>query len=203
MSTVEDLAGTARVARHLVVVPDAGAASTPDAALGAPEARPQDAAPAGAVLGDAPAAAPDPGVRPAFPVEEALWRDLVAIAPDVGRRPRRTGRRRRDDRAVLEGILHVLATGVAWRELPQELACGSGVTCWRRLREWADAGTWGAIEPRLRLAVPRGVHVDWSRAWAGVASSRPSLSAPRPTHDPGATPVAVERRLAWAGPSLI
>lgn len=26
--------------------------------------------------------------------------------------------------------------------LPQEMGCGSGVTCWRRLRDWHEAGVW-------------------------------------------------------------
>jgi transposase len=177
MSTVEELDLAPVALRHLVVVPDVH------------EDVPED---------------DGPRARPAFPVDDLLWRDLAAIAPEVARRRRRTGRRRRDDRAVLEGILHVLATGIAWRELPQELDCGSGVTCWRRLHEWVDAGTWGAIESRLRAALPHGVHVDWARASGGA--SRPggqALSLPHAAHDPGATSIAVDRRLAWAGPSLI
>jgi transposase len=176
MSTVEELDLPPVALRHLVVVPDG----------------------AGAAAG-----VPSPLARPAFPVDAALWRDLAAIAPEVARRRRRTGRRRRDDRAVLEGILHVLATGIAWRELPQDLDCGSGVTCWRRLREWVEAGTWGAIEPRLRAATPRGTHVDWARATAGIPRAEQPLALPHAAHDPGATAAAVDRRLAWAGPSLI
>ena len=37
------------------------------------------------------------------------------------------------DRAVLAGIVFVLRRGLRWRDLPRELGCGSGVTCWRRL----------------------------------------------------------------------
>jgi len=29
--------------------------------------------------------------------------------------------------------------------LPQELGCGSGMTCWRRLRDWQEVGTWDLI----------------------------------------------------------
>jgi transposase len=39
------------------------------------------------------------------------------------------------DRAALAGILFVLRTGILWEDLPQELGC-SGMTCWRRLRDW-------------------------------------------------------------------
>jgi transposase len=39
------------------------------------------------------------------------------------------------DRACLNGILVVLTTGIGWQQLPQQLGYGSGMTCWRRLRD--------------------------------------------------------------------
>jgi transposase len=50
---------------------------------------------------------------------------------------------------VLNGILHVLHTGIAWEDLPQEYGYGSGVTAWRRLRDWQKAGVWGALHQQL------------------------------------------------------
>jgi transposase len=47
-----------------------------------------------------------------------------------------------DDRSVLAGIIFVLKSGIPWEMLPQEMGCGSGVPCWRRLREWREAGVW-------------------------------------------------------------
>ena len=47
-----------------------------------------------------------------------------------------------DSRKVLCGILFVLYTGIRWEFLPQELGFGSGMTCWRRLRDWNEAGVW-------------------------------------------------------------
>lgn len=149
---------------------------------------------------------PVPDARPAVPVGTGLWLEVGALIPEVARRRRHPGRRRRDDRRVLEGILHVLATGIGWRELPQDLGCGSGVTCWRRLHEWVDGGTWGAIEPVLRAALDPGSGVDWDRPWAGTGRSPLTSAATRPrsaTADPGATPAAVARRRAWTGPSRV
>ncbi|GGU74868.1 hypothetical protein GCM10010211_46000 [Streptomyces albospinus] len=44
-----------------------------------------------------------------------------------------------EDRKVLCGILFVLYTGIQWEWLPSELGFGSGMTCWRRLRDWNNA----------------------------------------------------------------
>ncbi|GAA2996166.1 hypothetical protein GCM10017559_16940 [Streptosporangium longisporum] len=46
---------------------------------------------------------------------------------------------------ALAGIVYVLRTGVAWRDVPASTIGCSGVTCWRRLRDWTEAGVW----PRL------------------------------------------------------
>jgi len=65
---------------------------------------------------------------------------------------------------VLSGILFVLYTGIPWRFLPQELGFGSGMTCWRRLRDWNEAGVWQRLH-ELLLAELRAVDMlDLSRA---------------------------------------
>ena len=70
-----------------------------------------------------------------------------------------------EDRAVLGGIVYVLRAGVPWRLLPaRELGCGSGVTCWRRLRDWQAAGVWEALHHRLLDWLGDDGQVDWSRA---------------------------------------
>ncbi|GAA3278500.1 hypothetical protein Sros01_80920 [Streptomyces roseochromogenus] len=50
-----------------------------------------------------------------------------------------------DDRAALKAIVYVLCKGVSWRDVPAERVGCSGVTAWRRLRDWTEAGVW----PRL------------------------------------------------------
>jgi transposase len=49
------------------------------------------------------------------------------------------------NREALAGILFVLKTGVAWEDLPREMGCGCGMTCWRRLRDWQRAGVWQGL----------------------------------------------------------
>ncbi|GAA3483219.1 hypothetical protein GCM10018966_077510 [Streptomyces yanii] len=50
-----------------------------------------------------------------------------------------------DDRAALRGIVYVLCKDVSWADVPAERISCSGVTAWRRLRDWTAAGVW----PRL------------------------------------------------------
>ena len=67
-------------------------------------------------------------------VSDELWELVEPVIPPVERRHRFPGRKRIDDRKVLTGILFVLQTGIPWEYLPQEMGCGSGMTCWRRLK---------------------------------------------------------------------
>jgi len=83
-------------------------------------------------------------------VSDELWEVIEPLIPKVERRFRHPGRKRIDDRKVLTGILFVLQTGIPWEHLPQEMGCGSGMTCWRRLKEWQDAGVW----QRLLVGLP-------------------------------------------------
>jgi len=89
-----------------------------------------------------------------------------------------------DDRQALNGILYVLRTGTAWERLPQKLGFGSGMTCWRRLRDWQSSSVWEKLHLRL-LAELRGAdQLDFSRFGidgAGVASPGGQFTGPNPT----------------------
>jgi transposase len=69
-----------------------------------------------------------------------------------------------DNRATLNGILFVLRSGIPWRMLPREMGCGSGVTCWRRLREWQRRGVWRRLHQLMleRLAAAHSAMVCWN-----------------------------------------
>ena len=93
----------------------------------------------------------------------ALWKKIKPLLPEV-RPSEKGGRPRLDDERALNGILFVLRTGIAWEDLPQELGFGSGMTCWRRLRDWQAAGVWHRLH-LLLLAELRGAgQLDLSRA---------------------------------------
>jgi len=73
-------------------------------------------------------------------------------------------RKRVPDRQTLTGILFVLKTGIPWEALPQEMGCGSGVTCWRRLREWQEQGVWQRLHEALLAKLNAAGEIDWQRA---------------------------------------
>ena len=78
-------------------------------------------------------------------------------------RPKRSpmgGRPRADTRAVFEGILWILWTGAPWRALPSKYP--SPATCWRRLRDWEDNGTWERIWTRFVDLLDEARQIDWS-----------------------------------------
>jgi transposase len=97
-------------------------------------------------------------------VSHELWELIEPLIPKVPRRHRFPGRKRLDDRKVLTGILFVLRTGIPREYLPQEMGCGSGVTCWRRLREWQEAGVWQRLHELLLAKLHEADLIDWSRA---------------------------------------
>jgi len=81
-------------------------------------------------------------------VPDALWEAIQPLLPKEPPKPK-GGRPRVPDRAALAGIVFVLRTGCPWRRLPKELGCGSGATCWWRLRDWQEAGVWARLPAGL------------------------------------------------------
>ena len=127
-----------------------------------------------------------------------LLRPLIPTRP---RRYRYPGRKRIDDRKVLTGILFVLKTGIPWQSLPLELGCGSGMTCWRRLREWQEAGVWQRLHELLLAKLQEAERIDWSRAVAD--SFVPAVwGAPRPAGSKTG-PSPVNRRKAGSKHHLL
>jgi transposase len=102
-------------------------------------------------------------------VSDALWSLFSPLLPPHPPRPK-GGRPPIDDRAALTGILFVLKSGIPWEMLPPELGCGSGVTCWRRLRDWQEAGVWDRLHRALLDRLGEADRLDWSRASLDSAS---------------------------------
>ncbi len=113
-------------------------------------------------------------------VPDELWARLAPLIPQRSRRFRYPGRRPLDGRRVLSGILFVLATGIGWERLPQELGFGSGMTCWRRLHAWQTAGVWKRLHELLLAELHAADKLDWSRAVVDASYIQAKKGAPRP-----------------------
>jgi transposase len=107
-------------------------------------------------------------------ISDELW---ALVEPLIPPRPPavhgRIGRPRTSDREVFEGIAFVLSTGIGWTRLPTELGYGSGWTCWRRMREWAEAGVFDRLHRAVLTSSASAAH--WTGrgpAWTASASGR-------------------------------
>lgn len=139
-------------------------------------------------------------------VTDELWEVVAPLLPRRRAQPK-GGRPWVDDRATLNGVLYVLRTGIPWKLLPTALGWGSGVTCWRRLREWQRRGVWRKLHQAMleRLAAADGI--DWTRAsldtrslaaktgGATPARTRPTGAGPAPSTTSSSTGRASRSRL--------
>ena len=89
---------------------------------------------------------------------------IKPLLPPHRAQPGKRGRPPVPDRAALTGILFVLKSGIGWEDLPQEMGCGSGMTCWRRLRDWQQGGVWQRLHETLLAELEAAHLIDWSRA---------------------------------------
>ena len=69
---------------------------------------------------------------------------------------KRRGPRRVDDRRVTSGIIHVLQSGMRWRDCPQEY--GPATTIYNRWHRWSPQGLWQKLFYELSQIV--GTHYE-------------------------------------------
>src|SRR3712207_1056419 len=119
-------------------------------------------------------------------VADDLWSTIGPLIPREPPKPK-GGRPRVPDRVALRGIIFVLQTGIPWEYLPKEFGC-SGMTCWRRLRDWARAGVWHRLHTVLLERLEVAGEIDWSRASLDSASI-PAKGGGGTAEDVGPNPV--------------
>jgi transposase len=79
------------------------------------------------------------GVDFSYCIPDVIWDRIVALIPSPssmrrGKKNKRTGRPRMDDRMAMSAIFYVLRTGCQWKALPRSL--GASSTVHDRFQEW-------------------------------------------------------------------
>jgi transposase len=122
-------------------------------------------------------------------LNDELWNVVEPLLPPAQpRRFRFPGRKPIENRRALTGILFVLKTSIPWEDLPQEMGCGSGMTCWRRLQEWQAAGVWQKLHERLLAQLQGAEQIDWSRAVVDSSPVRALKGGPKRGRTPPIRP---------------
>src|SRR3982750_128873 len=96
-------------------------------------------------------------------ITDELWAVIEPLLPPEPEKSR-GGRPRIPNRDGLPGISFFLSPGCPGGSLPPEMGCGSGMTCWRRLKEWHEAGVWRRLHRALLDHLGEADRIDWSRA---------------------------------------
>jgi transposase len=111
-------------------------------------------------------------------VDQGLWERLEPLLPVRQRRFRYPGRLPVESRRCLEGILYVLFSGLPWAAVPEELGV-SGITCWRRHREWQQAGVWQRLLEVLGEELAGRGAIDQLRLIVDASIAPAKKGAPR------------------------
>jgi transposase len=87
---------------------------------------------------------------------DAEWQWVKPLLPP---RTATTGRKPRDPRQMINGILWVLRTGVPWRDLHERY--GPWQTVYDHFRSWRKQGVYGRILQALHIRLDRQGKIDW------------------------------------------
>ena len=133
---------------------------------------------------------------------DTLWAEIEPLLPKEPPKPK-GGRPPLPNRGALTDILFVLKSGIPWKMLPQEMGCGSGMTCWRGLRDWHQAGVWHLGQAQAAVRKPLVQQCGACAPGAGLqeARSRPKQKSGRNASNslaPPAIPQSTKRYLIRA-----
>ena len=92
-----------------------------------------------------------PVSRNLFWLDDLQWSVLRKHLPK-----NQKGARRKDDRRIISGIIHVLQSGCRWQDCPKEY--GPSTTVYNRFHRWAKKGLWQDIFNELTSIV--GTHYE-------------------------------------------
>jgi putative transposase len=119
----------------------------------------------------------DTGVDFSYSIPDVIWDRIVALIPSPssmsrGKKNKRTGRPRMDDRMAMSAIFYVLRTGCQWRALPRSL--GASSTVHDRFQEWRKDGVFKRMWIDGLSVYDENNTIDWKwQAMDGVITKAP------------------------------
>ena len=122
-------------------------------------------------------------------LSDAQWQKIQPLLPKLKRR--RRGRRPKENRVVLEGILWVLKTGARWRDVPREIGA-SGSVCWKRLHRWEQQGVWLRLWRAFLSELDQRGRLDWQESFLDGSFAPAKKGA-----TPSAKPSAARAQSGW------
>src|SRR6266853_2010730 len=87
-----------------------------------------------------------------FWLDDRQWAVIEPLLPK-----NQPGARRKDDRRVISGIIHVLKVGCRWQDCPA--VYGPPTTIYNRFHRWARRGIWRQLFSALVSADPGGIQM--------------------------------------------
>lgn len=107
---------------------------------------------------------------------DAQWTRIDPLLPKLNKKRRTAGRPWVENRPCLEGILWILRTGARWRDLPEKYPAPA--TCWRRLKQWEEAGVWQRVWRAFLKDLDAKGALDWEECFidATFAAAKKGVS---------------------------
>jgi len=91
-----------------------------------------------------------------YELTDEQWHVVEPILP---KRTAKTGRKPKDPRQMLGGIVWILRSGAHWLDMPERY--GRWKTVYGHYWRWRDNGTFDPILSALQIRLDRQGHIDW------------------------------------------
>jgi len=109
-------------------------------------------------------------------ISDELWERMAPLL-QIDKSRKKSGRPRRDDRVLLEGLLWLCLRREPWAALPAEF--GPKSTCHARFREWIESGALVRAWPDLVRIWPDLGGIEWAALIGHKArSTQPAKRGP-------------------------
>jgi transposase len=132
-------------------------------------------------------------------LSDKQWNKMAPLLPQP-QPSAKGGRPFADNRQVVEGLLWMLRSGARWCDLPPQYPSPS--TCWRRLRDWEEAGVWLRVWHTFIEELDEAGHLEWEETFADgsfAPAKKGALEsgAPRKAKEPSGWGWSMAKEFLW------